>query len=117
MQIYEIRQFSFTLIDMGGHSHLNPNQVDVRKALPGLGPIYLSCFWSDFENSFVCWKLVKIVIDFYSISNFYVHRLTARRRRSDEGQFRQFFQAKNQKISILSYKQVMYIPQKNAFFM
>ena len=33
-------------------------------------PVYLSRLWSDFQNSFVWWKLVKIVIDFYSISNF-----------------------------------------------
>ena len=33
-------------------------------------PIYPSRLWSDFQNSFVWWKLVKIVIDFYSISKF-----------------------------------------------
>ena len=33
-------------------------------------PIYLSRLWADFQNSFVWWKLVKIVIDFYSISDF-----------------------------------------------
>ena len=33
-------------------------------------PIYLSRLWSDFQNSFVWWKLVKIVIDFYSIGDF-----------------------------------------------
>ena len=38
-----------------------------------------------------------------------VHRLAARGRRSDEGQSRQFFQAKNQKFSILSYKHVIYL--------
>ena len=32
--------------------------------------LYLSRLWSDFQNSFVWWKLVKIVIDFYSISDF-----------------------------------------------
>ena len=31
---------------------------------------YLSRLWSDFENSFVWWKLVKIVTDFYSIGDF-----------------------------------------------
>ena len=33
-------------------------------------PIYLSHLWSEFQNSFVWWKLVKILIDFYSISDF-----------------------------------------------
>ena len=33
-------------------------------------PVYLSRLWTDFQNSFVWWKLLKIVIDFYSISNF-----------------------------------------------
>ena len=33
-------------------------------------PIYLSRLWSEFQNSFVWWKLVKILIDFYSIGNF-----------------------------------------------
>ena len=56
---------------------LNPNQVDVSdSSLGGRGglrkPIgqYLSCLWSNFKNSFVWWNLVKIIIDFYSISNF-----------------------------------------------
>ena len=31
---------------------------------------YLSRLWSDFKNFFVWWKLVKIVIYFYSISDF-----------------------------------------------
>ena len=31
---------------------------------------YLSRLWSDFQNSFVWWKLVKIVIDFYFITDF-----------------------------------------------
>ena len=33
-------------------------------------PIYLSRLWSDFQNFFFWWKLVKIVIDFYSIGDF-----------------------------------------------
>ena len=37
---------------------------------PGAPPIYLSRLWSDFQNSFVWWKLVKIVIDFYFIGDF-----------------------------------------------
>ena len=41
-----------------------------------------------------------------------VHRLAARGRRSDEGQSRQFFQAKNPKFSILSYKHVIYLKWK-----
>ena len=55
---------------------INPNQGDVWKACqvrgvaPGATPIYLSRLRSDFQNSFVWWKLMKIVIDFYSISNF-----------------------------------------------
>ena len=55
---------------------LNPNKYDVWEALPGMGgaprapPIYLSRLWSDFQNSFVWWKLVKIVIDFYFIGDF-----------------------------------------------
>ena len=32
--------------------------------------LYLSCLWSDLQNSFACWKLVQIVIDFYSIKIF-----------------------------------------------
>ena len=55
----------------------NPNEGDVWKACqvrgggaPGAPPIYLSHLWSDFQNSFVWWKLVKIVIDCYSISDF-----------------------------------------------
>ena len=31
---------------------------------------YLSRLWSNFQNSFLWWKLVKIVTYFYSISNF-----------------------------------------------
>ena len=41
-----------------------------------------------------------------------VHRLAARRRRSDEGPSRQFFQAKNPKFSIFSYKHVIYLKWK-----
>ena len=41
-----------------------------------------------------------------------VHRLAATRRRSDEGQSRQFFRAKNPKFSIFSYKHVMYLKWK-----
>ena len=37
---------------------------------PQAPPIYLSRLWSDFQNSFFWWKLVKIVIDFYSIGDF-----------------------------------------------
>ena len=32
--------------------------------------LYLSRLWPNFQNSFVWWKLVKILIDFYSISDF-----------------------------------------------
>ena len=32
-------------------------------------PIYLSCLLSDFQNFFVWWKLVNIIIDFYSKGN------------------------------------------------
>ena len=55
---------------------LNPNGYDVWEACqvwggaPGAPPIYLRRLWSDFQNSFVWWKLVKIVIDFYSIGDF-----------------------------------------------
>ena len=55
---------------------VNPNRYDVWKAFqvwggaPRAPPIYLSRLWADFQNSFVWWKLVKIVIDFYSISDF-----------------------------------------------
>ena len=41
-----------------------------------------------------------------------VHRLAARRRRSGEGQSRQYFQAKNPKFSIFSYKYVIYLKWK-----
>ena len=41
-----------------------------------------------------------------------VHRLAARRRRSCEGQSRQYFQAKNPKFSIFSYKYVIYLKWK-----
>ena len=41
-----------------------------------------------------------------------VNRLAATRRRIDEGQLRQFFQAKNPKFSIFSYKHVMYLKWK-----
>ena len=37
---------------------------------PRAPPIYLSRLWADSQNSFVWWKLVKILIDFYSIGNF-----------------------------------------------
>ena len=37
---------------------------------PRAPPIYLSPLWTEFQNSFVWWKLVKILIDFYSIGNF-----------------------------------------------
>ena len=55
---------------------LNPNRHDVWEACqtwggaPRAPPIYLSRLWSKFQNSFVWWKLVKILIDFYSIGNF-----------------------------------------------
>ena len=54
----------------------NPNRFDVWEAFqvwggaPEAPPVYLSRLWTDFQNSFVWWKLLKIVIDFYSISNF-----------------------------------------------
>ena len=54
----------------------NFNGFDVWEACqvwggaPGAPPIYLSRLWSDFQNSFFWWKLVKIVIDFYSIGDF-----------------------------------------------
>ena len=41
-----------------------------------------------------------------------VHRLAARRRRSGEGQSRQYFRAKNSKFSIFSYKYVIYLKWK-----
>ena len=41
-----------------------------------------------------------------------IHCLAARRRRSDEGQSRQYFQAKNPKFSILSYKHFIYLKWK-----
>ena len=41
-----------------------------------------------------------------------VHRMAARRRRSREGQSRQYFQAKKQKILIFSYKYVIYLKWK-----
>ena len=72
-------------------------------------PIYLGCFWSDFKNSFVCWKLVKIVIDFHSRQLSISHPLTARCRRSDEGQSLQYFEIKNQFLQFLSYINVIYL--------
>ena len=58
------------------HASFNPNRCDVWKAFqvwggaPRAPPIYLSRLWADSQNSFVWWKLVKILIDFYSISDF-----------------------------------------------
>ena len=76
---------------------------------PRAPPIYLGCFWSDFKNSFVCWKLVKIVIEFYSRQLSISHPLTARCRRSDEGQSLQYFEVKNQILQFLSYINVIYL--------
>ena len=60
--------------------HVNPNPVDVLEASYSRGGgmmapweengQYLSRLWSNFQNSFLWWKLVKIVTYFYSISNF-----------------------------------------------
>ena len=41
-----------------------------------------------------------------------IHRLAARGRQSGEGQSRQYFKAKNPKISIFSYKYVIYLKWK-----
>ena len=76
---------------------------------PRAPPIYLGCFWSDFKNSFVCWKLVKIVIDFHSRQLSISHPLTARCRRSDKGQSLQYFEIKNQFLQFLSYINVIYL--------
>ena len=58
----------------------NPNAVDVLDSSYSRGGAtmapweengrYLSRLWSNFQNSFLWWKLVKIVTYFYSISNF-----------------------------------------------
>ena len=70
-------QKSYNFVDrVTRYGHFNPNQGDVWKACQVRGgatvapPIYLSRLWSDFQNSFVWWKLVKIVIDFYFIGDF-----------------------------------------------
>ena len=42
-----------------------------------------------------------------------IHRMAARRRRSDEGQSRQYFQAKNQISQFLSYIYVIYLKRTN----
>ena len=52
---------------------------------------------------------MKIVIDFYHKQLPIVHRLAARGRRSDEGQLRQFFSAKNPKFQFFSYRHVIYL--------
>ena len=76
---------------------INPNLDDVWKALPGTRegswspPIYLSCLWSDFQNSFFWWKLLKIVIFLLHRQPPIFHRLAARCCRSDEGQSWQHF--------------------------
>ena len=59
---------------------LNPIAVDVLVSSYSRGGAtttqgwengrYLSRLWSNFKNSFLWWKLVKIVTYFYSISNF-----------------------------------------------
>ena len=59
---------------------VNPIGVDVSDPSCGRGGgpgspsanigLYLSRLWPDIQNSFVWWKLVKIFIDFYSISDF-----------------------------------------------
>ena len=59
---------------------LNPIAVDVLVSSYSRGGAtttqgwengrYLSRLWSNFQNSFLWWKLVKIVTYFYSISNF-----------------------------------------------
>ena len=62
------QNFSISLLTLMRATSGRPCQV--RRGAPGAPPIYLSHLWSDFQNSCVWWKLVKIVIDIYSITDF-----------------------------------------------
>ena len=92
---------------------LNPNQVDVSdSSLGGRGglrkPIgqYLSCLWSNFKNSFVWWNLVKIIIDFYSISNFLSLIIWPLKWQRSVASI---FFSKNPKFQFFSYRHIMYL--------
>ena len=71
-------------------------------------PPYLSQ-WSNFQNFFVWWKLVKISIDFYHKWLPIIHSLAARGRRSDEGQSCLISSEKIQKFQFFSHKHVIYL--------
>ena len=76
---------------------------------PGAPPTYLSCLWSNFQNFFVWWKLVKIPIDFYHKWLPIIHSLAARGRRSDKGQSCLISSEKIQKFQFFSHKHVIYL--------
>ena len=105
---FQVAQTSLTLI---GLTSERPSRFG--GGAPEAPPVYLSCLWTDFQNSFVWWKLLKIVIDFYSISNFLsfivwpleVAEVTKVSRVN-------FFNQENPKFSIFSYKHVIYLKWK-----
>ena len=98
-------------------AHFNPNEGDVWKACQVRGegrllePPYLSQPFMVRFSKFFC--LVKACENrhWFLFHKWLpiVHRLAARGRQSGEGQSRQYFQAKNLKISIFSYKYVIYL--------
>ena len=97
---------------------LNPNQYDVWEAFQVWGgllePPYLSQPFMVRISKFFC--LVKACENphWFLFHKWLpiVHRLAARRRRSGEGRSRQYFQVKNSKFSIFSYKYVIYLKWK-----
>ena len=98
---------------------LNPNRCDVWKAFQVWGggllePPYLSQPFMGRFSKFFC--LVKACENrhWFLFHKWLpiIHRLAARRRRSGKGQSRQYFQAKNSKFSIFSYKYVIYLKWK-----
>ena len=116
-EFYEF--FSIFWPPWGPWGRLNPNEGDVWKALPGAGggllePPYLSQPFVVRFSKFLC--LVKACENrhWFLFHNWLpiVHRLAARGRQSGEGQSRQYFQVKNPKISIFSYKYVIYLKWK-----
>ena len=111
---------SFKIILIFCHFCLNPNKYDVWEALPGMGggllePPYLSQPFMVRFSKFFC--LVKACENRHWFL-FHrrlptIHRMAARCRRSDEGQSRQYFQAKNQISQFLSYIYVIYLKRTN----
>ena len=96
----------------------NPNQYDVLRGLLGMGgggssspPPYLSQPFMVRFSKFFC--LVKACENrhwfLFHRRLSIVHHMAARRRRSDEGQSRQYFQGKNQISQFLIYINVIYL--------